>query len=76
MAARSRWSDLSPRTRRLILIGAAAEAALKAAALIDIARRPAGEIRGSKRAWRLAMIANSAGVIPVSYFAVGRRRPE
>lgn len=76
MAAGPRWSDLSPRTRRLILVGAAAEAALKAAALIDIARRPASQIRGTKRAWRLAMIVNSAGVIPVSYFAAGRRRPE
>jgi hypothetical protein len=76
MAAGSRWGDLSPRTRKLILAGAAAEAALKAVALIDIARRPAGQIRGTKRAWRLAMIVNSAGVIPLSYFAVGRRRPE
>jgi hypothetical protein len=76
MSAGSRWNDLSPRTRKLILIGAAAEAALKAAALIDIARRPATQIRGTKRGWRLAMIVNSAGVIPVSYFAVGRRRPE
>lgn len=70
-----RWSDLSPRTRRLIIVAGIAEAGLKAAVLIDLRRRPAAEIRGSKRAWAAAMLVNSAGLIPLSYFAVGRRRP-
>jgi hypothetical protein len=47
MAAR-RWSDLSTRSRRLIIAAAASEGILKAAALVDIARRPASQIRGSK----------------------------
>jgi hypothetical protein len=74
--AATRWNDLSARSRRLIAAGALAEAALKAAVLIDLRRRPASEIRGSKRAWALAMIVNSAGIIPLSYFAFGRRRTQ
>lgn len=42
------WRDLSPRTRRLLIGMGAAEAALKAAALADIRRRPASQIRGRK----------------------------
>jgi hypothetical protein len=71
-----RRNDLSPRTRWLLAAGAAAEAGLKAAALLDMRRRPAGQIRGSKRAWALAMIVNSAGLIPISYFVFGVRRTE
>ena len=62
-----KWSDLSKRSQRLIIVAGAAEASLKAAALIDIKRRPAGEIRGPKRVWvPVVAIVNSAGVIPLS----------
>ena len=71
-----RWNDMSARTRRLITAAAIAEAGLKAAALIDLRRRPASQVRGSKRVWAMAMIVNSAGIIPLSYFAFGRRRDE
>jgi len=74
MARRSH--ELSPRTRWLLTTAAAAEAALKAAALLDMRRRPASQIRGTKRAWSLAMIVNSAGLIPISYFLFGVRRTE
>ncbi len=50
MAAK-KWSDLSERNRRLIIAAAVAEAGLKTAALIDIKRRPASQIRGSKWIW-------------------------
>ena len=47
----------------------------QAAVLIDIRRRPASQIRGSKRMWIIAaVLVNSAGVGPLSYFAFGRRR--
>jgi len=69
-----RWSDLSPRSRRLILAAAVAEAGLKAAVLADLRRRPASQVRGSRRMWAAAMLVNSAGLIPLSYFAFGRRR--
>jgi hypothetical protein len=68
------WSDLSPRARQLIIAGAAAEGLLKLAVLVDLRGRPASEVRGPKRAWALAMIVNSAGAIPIAYFALGRRR--
>lgn len=70
-----RWSDLSERSRRIIIAATSVEAGLKLAALIDISRRPASEIRGSKRAWIIAaVLLNSAGVGPLSYFAFGQRR--
>ena len=69
------WSDLSERTRRLLITAAVADAALRAAAIIDIKRRPASQIRGRKRVWAAAVaLINSAGVLPVSYFVFGRRR--
>jgi len=70
-----RWSDLSARSRRLIIAAAVAETGLKAAVLIDLKRRPGSQVRGSRRMWTAAMLVNSAGVIPLSYFAFGRRRP-
>ena len=70
-----RWSDLSDRSRRLIIAAAVAEATLKTAVLIDLKRRPASQIRGSKRAWIVAaVLVNSAGIGPLSYFVFGRRR--
>ena len=70
-----RWSDLSDRSRRLIIAAATAEAILKTAVLIDIRRRPASQIRGSKGMWIVAaVLVNSAGVGSLSYFAFGRRR--
>jgi hypothetical protein len=75
MAAKWHWSDMSPRTRKLLIGAAAAEASLKAAALLDIRRRPAGEIRGSKWIWVPVVIAvNSFGAVPLAYFAFGRRK--
>lgn len=71
-----RGPNLSPRTRRLLTVAAVAEAGLKAAALIDMRRRPASQIRGPKQAWAWAMIVNSAGLIPISYFVFGVRRAE
>lgn len=73
--ARGKWSDLSQRTRRLLIVGAAAEASLKAAALVDIKRRPASQIRGSKWIWAPAVtVINSFGLAPLAYFVFGRRR--
>jgi len=70
-----RWGDLSERNRKVIIAIAIGEAVLKTAVLIDIRRRPASQIRGSKRLWIVAaVLVNSAGVGPLSYFAFGRRR--
>jgi hypothetical protein len=70
MATKKKWSDLSKRKRQLIVVAGVAEAALKVAMLIDIKRRPASQIRGSKWLWRPLAFVNLFG--PVSYFAFGR----
>ena len=74
-AQKKKWSDLSTRMRRLIIAGAAGEGLLKVAALIDIKRRPASQIRGPKWLWATAMaVVGSAGILPISYFLFGRRQ--
>ena len=76
MATKKQRSELSPRTRRLLGVAAVVEGILKLAALIDIKRRPASQIRGPKWLWATAVtVISSAGVVPVSYFVVGRRQP-
>jgi len=71
-----RWDELSTRRRRLIIVGGALEGALKIAALVDLARRPAAELRGSKLRWAIAItLINSVGAVPIAYFTYGRRRP-
>jgi hypothetical protein len=77
MAARQQWSDLDERTRKLIISVAVAEGILKLAALIDIKRRPASQIRGRKWMWAsVVTVVSSAGVIPMSYFLFGRRQDQ
>jgi type II secretory pathway component PulM len=67
-----KWQDLSPRVRKLIVAGGAVELSLKVAALADIWRRPASQIRGPKVAWAAAQAVNGLG--PVGYFLFGRRK--
>ena len=76
MAAKQ-WSDLDERTRKLLISMAVAEGILKLAALIDIKRRPASQIRGRKWMWAsVVTVVSSAGVIPISYFLFGRRQDQ
>jgi hypothetical protein len=76
MAARRHWSDLDERTRRVLAVTAVAEGILKIAALIDLKRRPASQVRGPKWAWATVVtVVSSAGVVPISYFVFGRRKP-
>jgi hypothetical protein len=72
--AGTKWHDLSPGRRRVIVASAALEGALKAAALADLARRPATEVNGSKTLWALAItLITAAGTVPIAYFIYGRR---
>jgi hypothetical protein len=71
-AAGKKWAELSERQRALLLAAAAAELSLKVAALIDIKRRSAAQIRGPKALWRAAMAVNLLG--PLSYSTIGRKR--
>jgi hypothetical protein len=60
----------------LIVVAGAIDGVLKIAALIDLARRPPNEVRGSKRKWVAAVtLVNSLGAVPLAYFAWGRRKP-
>ena len=69
-----KWKDLSEGQRRLITVAAVVETALKVAMLIDLKRKPASQVRGPKWLWASTALINSAGVVPVSYFIVGRVR--
>ena len=72
--ARKKWNELSPRVRRLVVAGAVFEGALKIAALVDLARRPADAVQGSKKVWATAIVlVNSMGAVPIAYFVRGRR---
>ena len=76
MTASKRWSELSERNRRLIIGAAVAEGLLKLAALIDLKRRPASQVRGPRWVWAtLVAVVSSFGLLPISYFLFGRRRP-
>jgi hypothetical protein len=76
MAVQQRWNDLDEGTRRLIIVVAVVESILKGAALIDLKRRPANQVRGPKWLWApVIAVVNSAGIVPISYFLFGRRPP-
>ena len=72
MAAKKKWSDYSKRSRALIVAVGVVEVGLLVAALIDIRRRPADQIEGSKRMWTGLVFIDIAG--PIAYFVFGRRR--
>lgn len=77
MTYKRRWNELSEASRRLIILGATFEGLLKIGALIDLARRPAAQVRGSKARWALAVVVvNSLGAVPLAYLLYGRRRPQ
>lgn len=74
--ARKRWSELSERSRRLIVLAGSVEGVLKIAALVDLRRRPTEEVRGRKWVWATAItLVSSVGAVPVAYFLAGRRKP-
>jgi hypothetical protein len=68
-----RWRDLSRGRRRMIVAAAAVETALKVAMLVDLRRRPPDQVRGPKWAWAASSLVNSAGILPLAYFVLGRR---
>lgn len=74
MRVKQHWNDLDPKVRRNLLIAAGVEGALKAAALVDLARRSKQEVRGSKGRWAAALVlVNSGGALPLYYFTRARR---
>jgi hypothetical protein len=75
MGAKGKWSRLSERQRRGIILGVVLEGIVKVFALRDLKRRPAEEVRGPKWLWGAVIVAaNSAGLVPAAYLLLGRRR--
>ena len=59
----------------MVVVAGSVEAALKVAALVDLARRPAEQVRGPKWRWALAItVVNAFGAVPLAYFRWGRRQ--
>lgn len=74
MTKKSRnWSDLTPAQRRNIVVVGGVTSLWQIAMLWDLYRRPAAQIKGSKRAWVLASFVRPIGQI--AYYLWGRRRP-
>jgi hypothetical protein len=71
MASNTRWSDLTS-TQQLLIIGmGAVELVLTATALVDLARRPANQVRGPKPLWVLGCLVQPIG--PLAYLVLGKR---
>jgi hypothetical protein len=70
MGRRKRWSDLSSRQREAIVAAAAVELVLTSVALVDLARRPSSQVRGSKPLWVLGCFVQPIG--PIAYLTCGR----
>jgi hypothetical protein len=68
------WKDLTDAQKWGIVFLGALQLALLITALIDIRRRPADDINGSKRLWTAVVFVNFVG--PIAYFLFGRKRPE
>ncbi len=72
MKKKRSWGELSSLQKAMLIVAGVVELLLLVAALVDLRRRPAEQIRGSKRVWALVAFINYVG--PVTYFIVGRKR--
>lgn len=68
---RKKWSELTGSQQRGIVALAVVEVVATTIAAVDLVRRPAAEIRGSKLAWAAGLLVQPVG--PVAYLALGRR---
>jgi hypothetical protein len=76
VAPNKKWGDLTAGEKAPIVLRGIVQFALLAAALLDIYRRPAEEIKGSKWLWVAASLVNFMGAGPLAYFVFGRKRPD
>ena len=70
---RRSWSELSPLARKFVVVSGLVQVGLFIAAQVDLARRPADQVVGSKPRWRMIAFLNFIG--PAVYFWRGRRKP-
>lgn len=68
------WRERTNKQRLRMMVQAAFQLGLLVAALWDLRKRPADQIRGSKRVWALVSGVNFLGLGPIAYFLFGRRR--
>ncbi len=71
MMEKVRWQDLSAQTKMRFMGMGVIQITLLVAALWDIRRRPATEIRGRKELWMAISFINFIG--PIAYFIFGRK---
>ncbi|TWG90439.1 hypothetical protein L615_009000000010 [Nocardioides sp. J9] len=70
----TRWNELDPSTRKAIMVAGAVDGVLRTLALRDLKRRTPAQVRGSRKAWGVALsLVSSGGILPVVYFVKGRR---
>ncbi|WP_016884269.1 MULTISPECIES: PLDc N-terminal domain-containing protein [unclassified Rhodococcus (in: high G+C Gram-positive bacteria)] len=67
------WSRLTASQRAALVVMAAVQVGLAAAAWADLAKRDPHEIRGSRTTWAAAIAVNFIG--PIAYFRWARRAP-
>jgi hypothetical protein len=66
------WREFSFAEKMAIILTGMLQVTLLAAALIDLLRRPAVAVRGSKWMWLPLVFINFFG--PICYFIIGRKR--
>ena len=66
------WNDLSTQQKTGSIVAASVQLTLAAIAWVNLARRPAEQVRGPKPLWAVIIAVNFIG--PISYFIFGRRR--
>ena len=72
---RTPWRELTPRQRKAMMVRGTLQLGLLSAALYDLRRRPASQVRGPKALWVAISLTNYLGAGPIAYFLLGRRRP-
>ncbi|WP_235508152.1 PLDc N-terminal domain-containing protein [Agromyces sp. Soil535] len=63
---------MNSRQRTWLLVAASVQLSLAVTAWVNLAKRPAAEVKGPKALWAAIIAVNFIG--PLSYFAFGRRR--
>jgi hypothetical protein len=72
MLTRKSWNDLTSSQKGALSVAGVVQTMLLVLALVDLRRRPAEQINGSKRLWTMVAFINFVG--PISYFLLGRKR--
>jgi hypothetical protein len=69
---RKNWGELTSGQKLSAAVAILIQLLLLTAAQVDITRRPAEQIKGSKKLWRAVVFINYIG--PLAYFVLGIKR--